>query len=109
MTYIARDDRYDRMIYRRCGASGLMLPAISLGLWHNFGSDTPHDTKRAICHAAFDHGITHFDLANNYGPPAGSAESAFGEILATDFKGHRDEMIISSKAGLMANGGRASI
>jgi len=99
MTYIAREDRYNRMIYRRCGASGLMLPAISLGLWHNFGDDTPHETKRAICHAAFDHGITHFDLANNYGPPAGSAESAFGEILATDFKGHRDEMIISSKAG----------
>jgi L-glyceraldehyde 3-phosphate reductase len=99
MTYHAREDRYDRMIYRRCGASGLMLPAISLGLWHNFGHDTPHDTKRAICHAAFDHGITHFDLANNYGPPAGSAESAFGDILATDFKGHRDEMIISSKAG----------
>jgi L-glyceraldehyde 3-phosphate reductase len=99
MTYIARTDRYDRMIYRRCGASGLMLPAISLGLWHNFGHDTPHDTKRAICHAAFDHGITHFDLANNYGPPAGSAESAFGEILATDFKAHRDEMTISSKAG----------
>jgi L-glyceraldehyde 3-phosphate reductase len=99
MTYTAREDRYDRMIYRRCGRSGLMLPAISLGLWHNFGHDTPHETKRAICHAAFDHGITHFDLANNYGPPAGSAESAFGEILATDFKGHRDEMIISSKAG----------
>jgi L-glyceraldehyde 3-phosphate reductase len=99
MTYIAREDRYDRMIYRRCGASGLMLPAISLGLWHNFGHDTPHETKRVICHAAFDHGITHFDLANNYGPPAGSAESAFGEILASDFKGHRDEMIISSKAG----------
>jgi L-glyceraldehyde 3-phosphate reductase len=99
MTYTAREDRYDRMIYRRCGASGLMLPAISLGLWHNFGHDTPHETKRAICQTAFDHGITHFDLANNYGPPAGSAESAFGEILATDFKGRRDEMIISSKAG----------
>jgi L-glyceraldehyde 3-phosphate reductase len=99
MTYTPADDRYDRMIYRRCGASGLMLPAISLGLWHNFGHDTPHEVKRAICHAAFDHGITHFDLANNYGPPAGSAESAFGEILATDFKDHRDEMIISSKAG----------
>ena len=99
MTYTAREDRYDRMIYRRCGASGLMLPAISLGLWHNFGHDTPHDVKRAICQTAFDHGITHFDLANNYGPPAGSAEEAFGDILATDFKGHRDEMIISSKAG----------
>jgi L-glyceraldehyde 3-phosphate reductase len=69
MTYIPRDDRYDRMIYRRCGRSGLMLPAISLGLWHNFGHDTPHDTKQAICRTAFDHGITHFDLANNYGPP----------------------------------------
>ncbi|MGL5010812.1 MAG: L-glyceraldehyde 3-phosphate reductase [Paracoccaceae bacterium] len=99
MAYIAREDRYDRMIYRRCGASGVMLPAISIGLWHNFGHDTPHETKRAICHAAFDHGITHFDLANNYGPPAGSAESAFGEILATDFKHHRDELLISSKAG----------
>ena len=99
MTYIPADDRYQKMIYRRTGRSGLMLPAISLGLWHNFGHDTPHDTKRAICHAAFDHGITHFDLANNYGPPAGSAESAFGEILKTDFKDLRDELIISSKAG----------
>ena len=99
MTYHPADNRYDRMTYRRTGRSGLMLPAISLGLWHNFGHDTPHDTKRAICHAAFDHGITHFDLANNYGPPAGSAESAFGEILKTDFKDHRDELIISSKAG----------
>lgn len=99
MTYHPADTRYDRMTYRRTGRSGLMLPAISLGLWHNFGHDTPHDTKRAICHAAFDHGITHFDLANNYGPPAGSAESAFGEILKTDFKVHRDELIISSKAG----------
>lgn len=99
MTYIPAENRYERMIYRRTGRSGLMLPAISLGLWHNFGHDTPHDTKRAICHAAFDHGITHFDLANNYGPPAGSAESAFGDILKTDFKDLRDELIISSKAG----------
>ncbi len=99
MTYVAAADRYDRMIYRRCGASGLMLPAISLGLWHNFGHDTPHDTKRAICRTAFDLGITHFDLANNYGPPPGSAEEAFGEILRTDFRPYRDEMIISSKAG----------
>jgi L-glyceraldehyde 3-phosphate reductase len=99
MTYTPRDDRYDRMIYRRCGASGLKLPAISLGLWHNFGHDTPHDTKRAICQTAFDHGITHFDLANNYGPPAGSAEEAFGHLLKTDFRHHRDELIISSKAG----------
>jgi L-glyceraldehyde 3-phosphate reductase len=99
MTYTPREDRYDRMTYRRCGASGLKLPAISLGLWHNFGHDTPHQTKQAICHTAFDHGITHFDLANNYGPPAGSAEAAFGDILKTDFRGHRDELIISSKAG----------
>jgi L-glyceraldehyde 3-phosphate reductase len=99
MTYSPADDRYDRMIYRRCGASGLKLPAISLGLWHNFGHDTPHQTKRAIACAAFDAGITHFDLANNYGPPAGSAEEAFGEILRTDFRHVRDELIISSKAG----------
>ena len=99
MTYIPREDRYDRMIYRRCGKSGLKLPAISLGLWHNFGHDTPHATKQAICRTAFDHGITHFDLANNYGPPFGSAETAFGEILKTDFRHLRDELIISSKAG----------
>ncbi len=99
MTYTPAEDRYDRMIYRRCGASGVKLPAISLGLWHNFGHDTPHQTKRDICRTAFDHGITHFDLANNYGPPPGSAEEAFGEILATDFRGYRDELIISSKAG----------
>ncbi len=97
--YTPAADRYDRMIYRTCGKSGLKLPAISLGLWHNFGHDTPHQTKRAICRTAFDHGITHFDLANNYGPPPGSAEEAFGEILGTDFAGLRDEMIISSKAG----------
>jgi L-glyceraldehyde 3-phosphate reductase len=99
MTYTARADRYDRMIYRRCGRSGVKLPAISLGLWHNFGHDTPHATKQAICRTAFDHGITHFDLANNYGPPAGSAEEAFGDILKSDFRPYRDEMIISSKAG----------
>ena len=87
------------MPYRRCGNSGLTLPAISLGLWHNFGHDTPHDLKREMCQTAFDLGITHFDLANNYGPPAGSAEEAFGQILATDFRGYRDELIISSKAG----------
>jgi L-glyceraldehyde 3-phosphate reductase len=92
-------DRYSRMAYRRCGRSGLMLPAISLGLWHNFGHDTPHAVKRAICRTAFDHGITHFDLANNYGPPPGSAEEAFGEILRTDFAGLRDELVISFKAG----------
>jgi len=99
MSYQPSADRYQKMLYNHCGASGLKLPAISLGLWHNFGGDTPHDTKRDICRAAFDLGITHFDLANNYGPPAGSAESAFGEILKTDFKGYRDELVISSKAG----------
>jgi L-glyceraldehyde 3-phosphate reductase len=105
MRYSPHPDRYSRMTYRRCGASGLMLPAISLGLWHNFGHDTPHQVKRDICRTAFDHGITHFDLANNYGPPPGSAEQAFGDILRTDFAGLRDELIISSKAGyLMWNG-----
>lgn len=93
------EDRYSRMTYRRCGRSGLRLPAISLGLWHNFGDDTPHRVKQAIARTAFDHGITHFDLANNYGPPPGAAERAFGEILRTDFAGLRDELIISSKAG----------
>lgn len=101
MSYIPAPDRYSRMIYRRCGASGLKLPAISLGLWHNFGNDFDERNKRAICQAAFDNGITHFDLANNYGPPPGSAEEAFGEILASDFKGYRDELIISSKAGYL--------
>jgi L-glyceraldehyde 3-phosphate reductase len=99
MTYIPAEDRYERMTYRRCGKSGLKLPAVSLGLWHNFGLDTPHETKQAICRTAFDHGITHFDLANNYGPPPGAAEHAFGSILEEDFKGYRDELIISSKAG----------
>ena len=98
--YIPDPDRYDgRMVYNRCGRSGLKLPAVSLGLWHNFGHDARHDVKRAICRTAFDHGITHFDLANNYGPPYGSAEEAFGEILRQDFKGLRDELVISSKAG----------
>lgn len=101
MTYVPAENRYDRMVYRRCGASGLLLPAVSLGLWHNFGEDTPHATKRAIVQAAFDHGITHFDLANNYGPPPGSAETAFGEILRTDLKDHRDEIVVSSKAGYL--------
>jgi L-glyceraldehyde 3-phosphate reductase len=101
MTYQPNPDRYSKMVYNRCGNSGLKLPAISLGLWHNFGGDTAHETKRAICQTAFDLGITHFDLANNYGPPAGSAESAFGEILRTDFAGYRDELIISSKAGYL--------
>ncbi|MDE3028913.1 MAG: L-glyceraldehyde 3-phosphate reductase [Paracoccaceae bacterium] len=99
MNWTPATTRYDSMIYRHCGKSGLKLPAISLGLWHNFGHDTAHHVKRAICQTAFDAGITHFDLANNYGPPPGSAEEAFGEILRTDFKGYRDELIISSKAG----------
>lgn len=99
MTYKANTNRYDKMVYRRCGNSGLKLPAISLGLWHNFGHDFPHDIKRDICTTAFDLGITHFDLANNYGPPAGSAEESFGKILKTDFKTFRDELFISSKAG----------
>lgn len=101
MAYAPAENRYSRMAYRRCGASGVMLPAISLGLWHNFGEDTPHATKRAIVQTAFDAGITHFDLANNYGPPPGSAETAFGEILRTDLRGYRDELIISSKAGYL--------
>ncbi|MGZ9811080.1 L-glyceraldehyde 3-phosphate reductase [Pseudoroseicyclus sp. H15] len=99
MSYTPAETRYDTMAYRRVGNSGLKLPAVSLGLWHNFGGDFPHDLKRSIVQRAFDLGITHFDLANNYGPPAGSAEEAFGEILKTDFKGYRDELIISSKAG----------
>src|SRR6188508_1158922 len=99
MDWHPADSRYDTMTYNRCGSSGLKLPAMSLGLWHNFGGDTPHQLKRALCRKAFDLGITHFDLANNYGPPAGSAEQAFGEILRTDFAGYRDELIISSKAG----------
>lgn len=99
MPYVPAPDRHARMLYRRCGASGLMLPAVSLGLWHNFGHDTPHATRQAICRTALDHGITHFDLANNYGPPPGSAEEAFGAILRSDFAGLRDELVISSKAG----------
>jgi L-glyceraldehyde 3-phosphate reductase len=99
MTYVPSENRYETMSYRRCGRSGLKLPAVSLGLWHNFGHDMSHDTKVDICRTAFDHGITHFDLANNYGPPPGAAEHAFGSILKEDFKNHRDELIISSKAG----------
>ena len=99
MPYVAADDRYEKMVYNRCGSSGLNLPAISLGLWHNFGGDTPFETKRELCRTAFDNGITHFDLANNYGPPPGSAEAAFGDILRTDLSAYRDELIISSKAG----------
>lgn len=99
MAWQPAENRYAAMVYNRCGRSGLKLPAISLGLWHNFGEDARHDTKRAICRRAFDLGITHFDLANNYGPPPGSAEMAFGEILRTDFAGYRDELVISTKAG----------
>ncbi len=99
MAWQPAENRYEKMKYNRCGRSGLKLPAVSLGLWHNFGDDTPHERKQQICRTAFDLGITHFDLANNYGPPPGSAEVAFGEILRTDFAGLRDEMIISSKAG----------
>ena len=92
-------DRYDHMSYRRCGRSGVLLPAVSLGLWHNFGSVDPFDTARAMVLRAFDLGVTHFDLANNYGPEPGSAEENFGRILARDLRDHRDELIISSKAG----------
>ncbi|MEM7465206.1 MAG: L-glyceraldehyde 3-phosphate reductase [Pseudomonadota bacterium] len=99
MMWQPAEDRYENMLYRRCGNSGLKLPVLSLGLWHTFGNDAPHEVKQAICHRAFDLGITHFDLANNYGPPPGSAEIAFGDILRNDFRGYRDELIISSKAG----------
>ena len=97
MTYVPNPNRYDTMVYRRCGDSGLQLPAVSFGLWHNFGHDVPEATPRELCRTAFDHGITHFDLANNYGPPPGSAEENFGRVLKTDFAGLRDELIISSK------------
>ena len=99
MTYVADSGRYDRMAYRRAGRSGLELPAISLGLWNNFGGDRPFETSRAIVRRAFDLGITHFDLANNYGPPYGSAEETFGRILATDLHPYRDELVVSTKAG----------
>ncbi|MEU4249887.1 L-glyceraldehyde 3-phosphate reductase [Amycolatopsis sp. NPDC026612] len=99
MTYLAAPGRYDSIPYRRCGRSGLKLPAISLGLWHNFGHDRPLETQRAITRRAFDLGITHFDLANNYGPPYGSAEENFGRLLAGDFRPYRDELVISTKAG----------
>ena len=104
MTYLADAHRYDafdtdRGTFRRCGRSGLDLPAISLGLWHNFGDDVPFDTQRAILRRAFDRGVTHFDLANNYGPPYGSAETNFGAIFAQDFRRYRDELVLSTKAG----------
>ncbi|MDX3072068.1 L-glyceraldehyde 3-phosphate reductase [Streptomyces sp. NPDC088354] len=97
--YRAADERYDAMEYRRSGRSGLKLPAISLGLWHNFGDDRTLDSQRAILRRAFDLGVTHFDLANNYGPPYGSAESNFGTVFAQDFRPYRDELVISTKAG----------
>ena len=99
MTYVAADNRYEAMPYRRSGKTGLQLPEVSLGLWHNFGFDRPIDTQRAILRRAFDLGVNHFDLANNYGPPAGSAETNFGRIYADDFRPYRDELVISTKAG----------
>ena len=99
MTYVAAEDRYEQMPYRRTGRSGLLLPAISLGLWHNFGDIQPLETQRAVLRRAFDLGVTHFDLANNYGPPFGSAERNFGRILREDLAPYRDELIISTKAG----------
>ena len=99
MTYVPSPDRYDRMIYRRCGLSGLKLPAISLGLWHNFGNITPFGVQQSLLRTAFDCGITHFDLANNYGPPYGEAERNFGIHMDRDWHTHRDELIISTKAG----------
>jgi len=99
VTYVAADDRYQSTTYRRCGRSGVQLPLISLGLWHNFGNDRPIDTQRAILRRAFDLGVTHFDLANNYGPPYGSAETNFGRIMREDFAPYRDELFISTKAG----------
>jgi L-glyceraldehyde 3-phosphate reductase len=101
MAYTPSPTRYDKMIFNRSGRSGLKLPAISLGLWHNFGFDKSADSMRAICQRAFDLGVTHFDLANNYGPPPGSAELAFGDILRGDFRGLRDELVISTKAGYL--------
>jgi L-glyceraldehyde 3-phosphate reductase len=98
-SYLPAENRYQSMTYRRCGRSGLLLPAVSLGLWQNFGDDRPMDAQRAILRRAFDLGITHFDLANNYGPPYGSAETNFARILHDDFRDHRDELVISTKAG----------
>ncbi|HTZ04723.1 MAG TPA: L-glyceraldehyde 3-phosphate reductase [Gaiellaceae bacterium] len=97
--YLAAPERYDSMAYNRCGRSGLQLPAVSLGLWHNFGGDRPFETGRAIARRAFDLGVTHFDLANNYGPPYGSAEENFGLMMERDFRPYRDELVISTKAG----------
>src|SRR3954468_2077816 len=99
MPYDAAPDRYDAMRYRRCGRSGLQLPALSLGLWHGFGDDRAEETGREIVRRVFDLGITHFNLANNYGPPAGSAEERFGRFMAKDLRPYRDELVISTKAG----------
>jgi L-glyceraldehyde 3-phosphate reductase len=99
MTYVPAGDRYERMLYNRCGRSGLKLPAVSLGLWQNFGGERPFETGRAIARRAFDLGVTHFDLANNYGPPYGSAEENFGEMMRRDLRPFRDELVISTKAG----------
>src|SRR5689334_10661493 len=99
MTYVAASERYDKMTYRRTGRSGLLLPAISLGLWHNFGGVDPLENSRAMLRRAFDLGITHFDLANNYGPPYGSAEETFGLLMRQEFTPYRDELVISTKAG----------
>ncbi len=101
MDYLPDENRYEQMIYNRCGASGLKLPALSLGLWYNFGSNDPLDNCRAILRKSFDLGITHFDLANNYGPPPGSAEETFGTLFKQDFHPYRDELIISNKAGYL--------
>jgi L-glyceraldehyde 3-phosphate reductase len=97
--YVAAEDRYDRMVYRRCGRSGIQLPVLSIGLWHNFGHTDNLETARHILRTSFDHGITHFDLANNYGPPFGSAEENFGRLFREDWKPYRDELILSTKAG----------
>ncbi len=99
MTHVAKQQRYDEMDYRRCGRSGLKLPAISLGMWHNFGDTAVYDNAREMILGAFDLGITHFDLANNYGPSAGSAEATMGKVLETDLSAYRDELVISTKAG----------
>ncbi len=115
MSYLANEDRYENMIYRRCGRSGLRLPVISLGLWHNFGGVDVEETGKEIIKKAFDAGITHFDLANNYGPPPGSAEEFFGKMLSRELSSYRDELIISTKAGYlcgqdhMENGARKNI
>ena len=98
-SFVAADDRYSHTPYRRCGRSGLKLPAVSLGLWHNFGDDKPLETQRAILRRAFDLGVTHFDLANNYGPPYGAAERNFGQLYQSDFRRYRDELVLSTKAG----------